>query len=84
MRTQIAAAQSHLVFKNCHCVLPEDGAHVPKHVEAHLMFCINIVHVVDIISGVCGYKTCTQWTALKLKKKKLCIEFQTDNNCQRK
>jgi len=65
-------------------VLPEDGAHVPKHVEVHLMFCINIVHTVGIISGVCGYKKCTEWNSFKIKKKKLYIEFQTDNNCQRK
>jgi hypothetical protein len=43
-----------LVFKNWHCVLPEDGMHVPKHVGApHLMFVlIKDAHLVGIINGV--------------------------------
>jgi hypothetical protein len=42
-------------FKNWHCILPEDGAHVPKQVgEAYLMFVlIKNVHSVGILHGVC-------------------------------
>jgi hypothetical protein len=41
-----------------HCVLPETGTHVPKHVaEAHVMFVlIKNVHLVGIINGVRWYK----------------------------
>jgi hypothetical protein len=37
-------------FKNWHCILPEDGTHVPKHAgQAHLMIVlINDVHFADI------------------------------------
>jgi hypothetical protein len=39
-----------LAFKNWHCVLHEDGTHVPKHVgEAHVMFIlIKHVHLVGV------------------------------------
>jgi hypothetical protein len=44
-----------LVFKNWHCVLPEDGTSVLNHVGApHLLFVlIKDVNLVGVISGVC-------------------------------
>jgi len=45
---QLTASQWQLALKKWHCVLPEGGTHVPKHVgEFHLMFVlIKYVHLV--------------------------------------
>jgi len=35
-----------VVYKNGHCVLPENGTHVPKLVgEAHLMFVVGVINL---------------------------------------
>jgi hypothetical protein len=41
-------------FNKWYCVLPEDGTHILKNVEAHLMsVLIKNVHLVGILNGVC-------------------------------
>jgi hypothetical protein len=56
-------AEWQLVFKNWHCILPEDGPCVPKHVgEAQLKFLlINTVHLIGKTNGERSYTKCMEW-----------------------